>query len=60
MPPSTLELLAISDCDDGALAHSGVRKDPSSPDMVLIEQLVQRKAIDTIGLSGFSIDQLWF
>jgi hypothetical protein len=58
MPPGTLEYLAITDCDDGAMKDHRFEKDPDDPTMVKISYLKRHTALDSMGWTGFSSDQI--
>lgn len=59
LPPGTLDYLAITDCDDGAMKNFSIKNDPDDPTMVQISYMQKRTALDQIGWSGFSSDQLY-
>jgi hypothetical protein len=58
MPPGTLDLLALTDCDDGAMRDQKVEKDPNDPTIVRVEALVRQTALGTKGWTGFDSNQV--
>ena len=58
MPPGTLDLLAITDCDDGARRDIKIEEDPDDPTMVRVSSMVRRTALETRGWTGFDSRQL--
>jgi hypothetical protein len=58
MPPATLDLLAITDCDDGAMRDMQIEEDPDDPAMVRVSSMVRRTALETEGWAGFDSSQL--
>jgi hypothetical protein len=58
LPPSTLELLALTACDDGAIADVSVEKDPDDPTMVRIGTMTKKTALDSMNWRGFQSSQL--
>lgn len=58
MPPGTLDYLAIRDCDDGATRDHEIENDPNDPTMVKIRYMRKVSALDSMGWTGFSSDQL--
>lgn len=58
MPSGTLDFLAIRDCDDGATRGHRIETDPDNPDMVKITYERKVSALDSMGWTGFSSDQL--
>lgn len=58
LPPNTLELLAITGCDDGALLHTSVEECPDDPKMVQINTVTKTTALQSIGWTGFDSSQL--
>jgi hypothetical protein len=52
MPPGMLDLLAITDCDDGAMRDMRIEEDPDDSTMV------KRTALETKGWTGFNSSQL--
>jgi hypothetical protein len=58
LPPSTLDYLAITGCDDGAMGDSSVRPDPDDPTMVRVESMTRQTALESKGWVGFCSAQL--
>ena len=58
LPPATLEFLAITGCDDGALEGANMREDPRDPDMVEIATMMRKTALESMGWAGFDSSQL--
>jgi hypothetical protein len=58
MPPGTLDLLVITDCDDGAMRDMQVEEDPDDPALVRVSSMVWRTALETEGWAGFDSSQL--
>lgn len=58
MPPSTLDYLAITDCDDGATRDVRVEEHPDDPTMVRVSSMVRQTALETRGWTGFNSTQL--
>ena len=58
LPPNTLELLAITGCDDGALLDTSVENCPDDPKMVRINTVKRTTALESIGWTGFDSYQL--
>lgn len=49
LPPNTLEWLAITGCDDGALLDTSVGKCPDDPKMMQINTVTRTTALQSIG-----------
>ncbi|KAI9802420.1 MAG: hypothetical protein M1825_002804 [Sarcosagium campestre] len=58
LPAGTLEYLAITACDDGAMEDVSVEEDPLDPNMIQIETMMDRTALDSMGWTGFHSSQL--
>jgi hypothetical protein len=58
MPPGMLDLLAITDCDDGAMRDMRIEEDPDDSTMVRVSSMVKRTALETKGWTGFNSSQL--
>ena len=58
MPPGTIDLLAIIDCDDGAMRDMNFEEDPDDPTMVRVSSMIRRTALKTTGWEEFNSSQL--
>lgn len=58
MPPSTLEYLAITKCDDGATRDVRVEEDPDDPTMVRVSSMVRRTISETKAWTGLNSSHL--
>jgi hypothetical protein len=57
LPPSTLQYLAITDCDDGAMLDTKI--EPSEIEgMVEVSELKMPTALESMGWTGFDSSQL--
>lgn len=56
-PPNTLEVLALTSCDDGTLLDTSVEPCPNNPEMLLIGTLKRTTALESIGWTGFDSGQ---
>ena len=53
-----IEYLAITACDDGAIADVSIEQDPNHEGMVMIRTLRRIKALDAQDWTGFDSSQL--
>jgi len=58
LPPSTLDLLAMTCCDDGALLHCSIEQCPNDPEMLILKTLTRLTALHSMGWTGFNSGQL--
>ena len=58
LPPGTLELLAMTGCDDGALEDVSILEDPKYPGKVGISKMRRNTALESMGWAGFDSSQL--
>jgi hypothetical protein len=58
LPPGTLEYLAITACDDGAVIDVSIEKDAHDPTLVQINSMMRKTALDSMGWAGFRSSQL--